>query len=202
MRIAIIVGSHRLGSESTRVGAFLAASLHRLDATVDVDTIDLAGNPLPLWDESAWQPDSALVTAWKPFRDRLRKADGLVVVTPEWAGTVPPGVKNLLLLAGAKEVGHKPGLIVAVSSGRGGAYPVAELRVSGTKNNRLLWIPEQVLVQDVGEVLHGNEPAGDRDAWLRRRIDFALGILLAYTRALRPVRESGITDHPDFPYGM
>lgn len=202
MRIAIIVGSHRLGSESTRVGAFLAASLHRLDATVDVDTIDLAGNPLPLWDESAWQPDSALVTAWKPFRDRLRKADGLVVVTPEWAGTVPPGVKNLLLLAGAKEVGHKPGLIVAVSSGRGGAYPVAELRVSGTKNNRLLWIPEQVLVQDVGEVLHGNEPAGDRDAWLRRRIDFALGILLAYTRALRPVRESGMTDHPDFPYGM
>jgi NAD(P)H-dependent FMN reductase len=202
MRIAIIVGSHRLGSESTRVGVFLASALHRLDATVDVDTIDLAGNPLPLWDESAWQPDSALVTAWKPFRDRLRKADGLVVVTPEWAGTVPPGVKNLLLLAGAKEVGHKPGLIVAVSSGRGGAYPVAELRVSGTKNNRLLWIPEQVLVQDVGEVLHGNEPAGDRDAWLRRRIDFALGILLAYTRALRPVRESGITDHPDFPYGM
>jgi NAD(P)H-dependent FMN reductase len=115
---------------------------------------------------------------------------------------VPPGVKNLLLLAGAKEVGHKPGLIVAVSSGRGGAYPVAELRVSGTKNNRLLWIPEQVLVQDVGDVLHGNEPAGDRDAWLRRRIDFALGILLAYTRALRPVRESGMTDHPDFPYGM
>lgn len=202
MRIAIIVGSHRLGSESTRVGAFLAAALHRLDATVDVDTIDLAGNPIPLWDASAWQPDSTLAAAWKPFRDRLRKADGLVVITPEWAGTVPPGVKNLLLLAGAKEVGHKPGLIVAVSSGRGGAYPVAELRVSGTKNNRLLWIPEQVLVQDVGEVLHGSEPAGDRDAWLRRRIDFALGILLAYTKALGPVRDSGVTDHPDFPYGM
>lgn len=202
MRIAIIVGSHRLGSESTRVGGFFAAALHRLDATVDVDTIDLAGNPLPLWDDSAWRPDSALAAAWKPFRDRLRKADGLVVITPEWAGTVPPGVKNLLLLAGAKEVGHKPGLIVAVSSGRGGAYPVAELRVSGTKNNRLLWIPEQVLVQDVGDVLHGSEPAGDRDAWLRRRIDFALGILLAYTRALGPVRDSGVTDHPDFPYGM
>lgn len=202
MRIAIIVGSHRLGSESTRVGAFLAAALHRLDATVDVDTIDLAGNPIPLWDASAWQPDSTLAAAWKPFRDRLRKADGLVVITPEWAGTVPPGVKNLLLLAGAKEVGHKPGLIVAVSSGRGGAYPVAELRVSGTKNNRLLWIPEQVLVQDVGEVLHGSEPAGDRDAWLRRRIDFALGILLAYTKALGPLRDSGVTDHPDFPYGM
>lgn len=202
MRIAIIVGSHRLGSESTRVGAVLAAALRRLDAAVDVDTIDLAGNPIPLWDESAWQPDSPLVAAWKPFRDRLRKADGLVVITPEWAGTVPPGLKNLLLLAGAKDVGHKPGLIVAVSSGRGGAYPVAELRVSGTKNNRLLWIPEQLLVQDVAEVLHGSEPAGDRDAWLRRRIDYALAILLAYTRALAPVRESGITDHPDFPYGM
>lgn len=202
MRIAIVIGSHRRGSESTRVGAFVAAALQRLDGSLEIDTLDLAGNPLPLWDESAWQADSALVALWKPIRDRLRKADALVVVAPEWAGTVPPGLKNLLLLCGPKEVGHKPALIVAVSSARGGAYPVAELRVSGTKNNRLLWIPEQVLVQDVGDVLHGDQPAGDRDAWLRRRIDFALGILLAYATALGPVRASGVTDHPDFPYGM
>ena len=202
MRIVIIVGSHRRGSESTRVGSFLGATLAGLDPGVTIDTIDLAGNPLPLWDESAWQPDSELAALWKPIRDLLRKADGLVVVTPEWGGTVPPGLKNLLLLAGPREVGHKPGLIVAVSSGRGGSYPVAELRVSGTKNNRLAWIPEQVIVHDVAGMLRGDEPADERDAWLRRRIGFALRILLAYAAALGPVRASGVTEHPDFPYGM
>jgi NAD(P)H-dependent FMN reductase len=202
MRITIIVGSHREQSESSRVARFIATDLPRIDRSVDIDIIDLAGNPLPLWDESVWQGDSPLAAAWKPYRDRLRQADGFVIITPEWAGTVPPGLKNLLLLAGPKEVGHKPALIVAVSAARGGSYPVNELRTSGYKNNRLLYIPEHVLVQDAGDVLHGNEPAGERDAWLRRRIEFALRILLGYAEALRPLRESGLTEHADFPYGM
>jgi NAD(P)H-dependent FMN reductase len=202
MRIAIVVGSHRRESQSGRVGRFIAADLARIDSALSVDTIDLAGNPLPMWDESLWQGDSDLAAVWKPFRDRLRQADGFVIVTPEWAGMVPPGLKNLLLFAGPQEVGHKPALVVAVSSGRGGSYPVNELRTSGPKNNRLLVIPEHVLVQDVEDVLQGPTPAGERDAWLRRRIEFALGILLAYARALAPVRASGITVHADFPYGM
>ena len=202
MRIAIIVGSHRHTSESSRVGRFVAADLARIDPAVEIDVIDLAGNPLPLWDESVWQGDSALAAAWKPYRDALRLADAFVIVTPEWAGTVPPGLKNLLLFAGPREVGHKPALIVAVSASRGGSYPVSELRTSGYKNNRLLFIPEHVLVHDVGDVLHGNEPANERDAWIRRRIDFAARILLEYARALEPLRSSGLTEHADFPYGM
>jgi len=202
MQIAIIVGSHRKGSESSRVGAFVAKQLAAIDPAVAVDTIDLAGNPLPLWDESLWQGDSPLTATWKPIRDRLRKADGFVIVSPEWAGTVPPGLKNLLLFAGPKEVAHKPSLIVAVSSGRGGSYPVNELRTSGYKNNRMLYIPEHVIVQDVNDVLKGDSPAGERDAWIRKRIGFALAILLEYAKALGPVRSSGLTDHADFPYGM
>jgi NAD(P)H-dependent FMN reductase len=202
MQIVIVVGSHRRGSQSSRVGAYVAGDIGRLDPAVLVDTIDLAGNPLPLWDESVWAGDSPLAAAWKPFRDRLRKADGFVIVTPEWAGMVPPGLKNLLLYAGAREVGHKPALIVAVSAGRGGSYPVSELRTSGAKNSRLLLIPEHVLVQDVADVLSGDESSGDRDAWLRRRITFANRLLLEYARALAPIRASGLTEHADFPHGM
>jgi NAD(P)H-dependent FMN reductase len=202
MQIAIIVGSHRKGSQSSRVGAYIAKDLARLDPALTVDTIDLAGNPLPLWDESVWQGDSQLATLWKPYRDRMRKADGFVIISPEWAGMVPPGLKNLLLFAGPKEVGHKPALIVAVSASRGGSYPVNELRTSGYKNSRLVYLPEHVLVQDVGDVLAGETPASDRDAWLRRRIEFADRILLAYAKSLSPIRSSGLTEHADFPYGM
>lgn len=202
MQITIIVGSHRDESQSSRVGAYVAKDLTHSDPAVSVDTIDLAGNPLPLWDESVWQGDSELAAQWKPYRDRLRKADGFVIISPEWAGMVPPGLKNLLLFASPKEVGHKPALIVAVSAARGGSYPVNELRTSGYKNNRLLYIPEHVLVQDVSDVLTGDTPASERDAWLRRRIQFADRILLEYAKALTSLRASGLTDHADFPYGM
>jgi len=202
MQIAIIVGSHRKDSQSSRVGAYIAQDLARIDPAVSVDTIDLAGNPLPLWDESLWQGDSELAAGWKPYRDALRKADGFVVIAPEWAGMVPPGLKNLLLYAGPKEVGHKPALIVAVSSARGGSYPVNELRTSGYKNSRLVYIPEHVLVQDVADMLRGEMPASDRDAWLRRRIEFADRILLEYAKALAGIRSSGLTENAEFPYGM
>jgi azobenzene reductase len=202
VHIAIIVGSHRQESQSSRVGAYIAKDLARIDPAVTVDTIDLSGNPLPLWDESVWQGGSALASLWKPYRDRMRKADGFVVISPEWAGMVPPGLKNLLLFAGPKEVGHKPALIVTVSAARGGSYPVNELRTSGYKNSRLVYIPEHVLVQDVADVLAGETPASDRDAWLRRRIEFADRILLEYAKALAPIRASGLTEHADFPYGM
>ncbi len=202
MHIAIVVGSHRKDSKSSRVGAYIAKDLARIDPSLSIDTIDLADNPLPLWDESLWQGDSNLATQWKPFRDRMRTADGFVIISPEWAGMVPPGLKNLLLFAGPKEVGHKPALIVAVSASRGGSYPVNELRTSGYKNSRLVYIPEHVLVQDVAEVLVGETPVSDRDAWLRRRIEFADRLLLEYARALVPIRASGLTEHADFPYGM
>jgi NAD(P)H-dependent FMN reductase len=202
VHIAIIVGSHRKDSQSSRVGAYIAKDLSRIDSSVTVDTIDLAGNPLPLWDESVWQGDSQLAALWKPFRDRIRKADGFVIISPEWAGMVPPGLKNLLLFAGPKEVGHKPALIVAVSAARGGSYPVNELRTSGYKNSRLVYIPEHVLVQDVADVLAGETPTSDRDAWLRRRIEFADRLLLEYAKALAPIRSSGLTEHAEFPYGM
>lgn len=202
MQIVIIVGSHRKDSQSSRVGAYVAADLARIDPATTVDTIDLAGNPLPLWDESVWQGDSPLASLWKPYRDRMRKADGFVVISPEWAGMVPPGLKNILLFAGPKEVGHKPALIVAVSASRGGSYPVNELRTSGYKNSRLVYLPEHVLVQDVADVLVGDAPASDRDAWIRRRIEFADRLLLEYAKALAPIRSSGLTEHADFPYGM
>jgi azobenzene reductase len=202
MHIAIVVGSHRKDSQSSRVGAYIAKDLARIDPSLSIDTIDLADNPLPLWDESLWQGDSNLATQWKPFRDRMRTADGFVIISPEWAGMVPPGLKNLLLFAGPKEVGHKPALIVAVSASRGGSYPVNELRTSGYKNSRLVYIPEHVLVQDVADVLVGETPVSDRDAWLRRRIEFADRLLLEYARALVPIRASGLTEHADFPYGM
>ena len=202
MRVMIVSGSHRQESQSARVAEYVADDLTRIDSTLVLDSFSLSGNPLPLWDESAWQGTSSLTALWQPIRDRMRQAHAFVFVTPEWAGMVPPGLKNLLLFASPREVGHKPALLVGVSATRGGSYPVSELRTSGYKNNRLLVIPEHILIQDVADMLVGDSPWNKRDAWIRKRITFANRLLLEYGKAVGSIRASGLTDDADFPYGM
>jgi hypothetical protein len=105
---------------------------------------------------------------------------------------------------GKGELAHKPALIVTVSSADGGAYPVAELRMSSYKNNRLCYIPEQVIVRNVESVLNDdaekNNP--DADSYFRERIAYALGILKEYSLALRAVRASGAASLEIFKNGM
>jgi hypothetical protein len=79
---------------------------------------------------------------------------------------------------------------------------VSELRTNGCKNNRLLIIPEHVLVQDVADMLNGESPGNKRDVWIRKRISFANRLLLEYGKAVGSIRASGLTDDADFPYGM
>jgi len=200
MRIAIISGSHRNNSESDRVASYIAAELKK--SSIDTEYMSLAGNPLPLWDEGVWSGSAEWQRVWSPVSEKLQAASGFVVVSPEWAGMVPPGLKNFFLLCGVKEVAHKPALIVSVSSGIGGTYPIAELRSSSYKNNRIVYLPEHVIVRDVGNVLKGELPASDRDNETRKRIAYGLGLLTEYSKALGLVRESGAIDHSAFPFGL
>jgi NAD(P)H-dependent FMN reductase len=200
MKIAIIAGSHRANSESDRVASFVQGQLNSLGVSASV--VSLAGNPLPLWDESVWGGAEEWKEAWNPIAESLQQSEAFVVVAPEWAGMVPPGLKNFFLLCGVKEVGHKPALIVSVSAGVGGSYPVAELRVSSYKNNRLVYIPEHVIIRNVGEMLHGSEAASDRDREVRGRLGHGLAILVEYGKALAQIRASGVINYKEFPYGM
>ncbi len=200
--ITLVSGSHRRQSQSSRVAAYLAGRLPTLQPGVRHDIVDLAGNPLPLWDESAWQGDSALQKQWMPYAERLRQADGLVIVAPEWSGMVPPALKNFFLFCTPGDVGHKPSLIVAVSSSRGGSHPVDELRMSSYKNTRIAYLPEHLIVRDAETMLAGSSAANKDDGYLRERADFALRNLLAYAQAMKPVRESGVLTDEKFPFGM
>jgi NAD(P)H-dependent FMN reductase len=201
MQIGLIVGSHRPNSQSSRVGHYLASRVPALDASFSVDTIDLAGNPLPLWDESTGKPDGELAKLWKPYAERLQKSEGFIVVSPEWHGMVPAGLKNFFLYAN-RDVAHKPALIVGVSATRGGAYPVEELRMSSYKNSRILYIPEHLIVRDAASMFAGDAPSGKDDEYLRKRADFALTGLIGYTKALKPLRDSGILTSKEFLNGM
>ncbi|MCB1830877.1 MAG: NAD(P)H-dependent oxidoreductase [Gammaproteobacteria bacterium] len=204
MRITIISGSHRNPSQSIKVARHIQTVLLAKDGVDSVEIFSLADNPLPLWDQRVWEGDPEWQELLGPLQTGLRESDGFVIVSPEWHGQVPSGLKNFFLLCSAREVGHKPALIVTVSAGDGGAYPVAELRMSSYKNNRICYIPEQIIVRKVEQVLNEDVQLNDAgsDDFYRRRISWSLDILKAYATALKPLRESGITDTELFKNGM
>jgi len=204
MHIVLISGSHRQGSQSGRVTKYLAGRLPALDSSTTTDIIDLVGNPLPLWDDenNSRSTAPALQKLWQPYKERLQKAEGFVVVSPEWHGMVPAGLKNFFIYCSPKEVGHKPALIATVSASRGGSYPVNELRISSYKNSRICYIPEHLIVRDAAGIFVGDKAASKDDEFMRDRADFALRVLLDYTKAMKPVRDNPILWEKKYASGM
>lgn len=200
MTIGIIIGSPRPKSQSTRVGTYIAEQLAA--AGQDTYTLDLRNNTLPLWNEEAYDPKSELSKLWQPYSEKLAACRGFVVISPEWGGMATPHIKNFFLYCSKGELAHKPGLIVSVSAGQHGAYPIGDLRAFSAKNVHLVHIPDHVIVRWVtqlnfdGTVGHESEPA------LLARMGHALRTLVTYSEALTSVRESGCVDLDTYPYGM
>lgn len=197
LNIALVAGSSRKDSQSAKVARYLQQRLIELGGCQPEQTslIDLGRQPLPLWPADTDGP-------WPEFQQQLRRADALIVIAPEWNGMACPAIKNFFIYASKAELAHKPGLLVGVSSGVGGAYPISELRASSYKNCRLCYVPEHLLVRHVESVLNEAAAADIDDQRIRERADYALDILVRYAQALRPVRAAIDFSNPAFGNGM
>ena len=204
MNITIISGSHRNPSQSEKIGRYIETILKQDFDGAEPYLFSLADNPLPLWDQSIWESDQEWMDRLAPIKEQLSKSDAFVVISPEWHGQVPAGLKNFFLMFNRFELGHKPALIVGVSSGPGGSYPVAELRMSSYKNNRLCYIPEHLIIRDVESVF--NDKAEDNnqetDGYYKSRLNWCLDILMGYGKALKSMRDETQVHHDDFGNGM
>lgn len=200
MKYAIISGSSRHESQSIKIAKYIETEIKA--SKNETYLFSLADNPLPIWDEGLFGPSDKWKAVWTPVSEQFKSADAFVFVVPEWHGAVPSAVRNLLQIATHNEFGHKPALIVAVSAAVGGAYPISELRMAGYKNNRLCYIPEQMIIRNVGKTFNGPTMESDDDAYLRTRMTYSLKVLDQYAKALKPIRESGVIDHKTYPNGM
>ncbi|MDQ3159153.1 MAG: NAD(P)H-dependent oxidoreductase [bacterium] len=200
MNFVIISGSSRGNSESRRVADYLLGRLEERDENVKL--IDLHETKLSLDPEDIWDNDIEQGKIADEIKKKLEWADGFIVVSPEWGGMASPALKNFFIHTGG-HMAHKAALLTTVSSGRGGAYPIAELRASSYKNVHVNYIPEHLIVRGVNEVLHGSlDQYNKSDAFIRPRIEFALDVLQDYTKALSQVREAGRVFNEDFKHGM
>ena len=199
MNISIISASHRINSQSKKISDILHSNLLKINSDLDIYNLDLGDKSLPLWLPDKKNGKGVWGDTWKSISDNLIKSDGFILVVPEYGGMATPAAKNIFLLCGNGEFAHKPGLIVSVSSGNGGAYPISELRSSSYKNTHVMWIPENIIIRNVEEFNPGAH--GDNiPEWLDNRIDYVLKLFLAYSSNMRPLRD--IVNRKDFGNGM
>ncbi|BFM16693.1 NAD(P)H-dependent oxidoreductase [Maricurvus nonylphenolicus] len=184
MKVAIVSGSPRAGSQSARISELINSRFFAGSAEI----IDLHQTPLPEWNGTGFG-DPAV----KAVRQQLAQADALVIVAPEWNGMAPAALKNLFLWCSYKQLAHKPALLVAISAGDGGAFVVTELRSSSYKNSRLLYLPEHVILRDVEALWVDGETSTEelqrRESYLHKRLAYGVELLQAYGESMVSVRE-------------
>lgn len=185
MNLLIISASQRVQSESAKVANYLSNNSEQFS---DIRHIELCKINLPLWDgEESSKEDTA--SDWSKIHAQLLVADAIVLVTPEWGGTASPLLKNLLMMCASADIGHKPVLLVSVVSGISGAYPIAELRMNAFSNNKLVVIPDHLIIRNVENVLNEHcQEISQRDQSLRHRIGYSLHTLHHYGQALKNLR--------------
>jgi NAD(P)H-dependent FMN reductase len=206
MKIGIICGSHRPPSQSGKVARHIEQALLERGHCDETWLYDLAGNPLPLWDEGVWDGDNK---QWqemlRPLSEELHSCDGFVVVSPEWHGMAPAGLKNFFLMwTAGGELAHKPALIVTVSTADGGSFPVAELRMSSYKNSRICYLPEHLIIRYVDTVFN-EDPAQNKESaqeYFVDRLEYCLAMLKEYALAFRQIRATGKTSLEVYTSGM
>ena len=205
MKIGIICGSHRPHSQSGKIARHIENALLAQDLCDATWLYDLGGNPLPLWDESIWEGDEQWRQILTPLSDELKSCDGLVIVSPEWHGMVPAGLKNFFLMwTAGGELAHKPALIVTVSTADGGSYPVAELRMSSYKNSRICYLPEHLIIR-YADTVFNDDPAQNKPGaqeYFEDRLAYCLVMLREYALAFRQIRASGKTSLDTYTSGM
>lgn len=116
--VAVLVGSLRKDSWNRKIALALQ------DLAPEGLRLDLVEfRDLPLYDDDL---ESQVPAAWQRFRERIRAADALLFVTPEYNRSIPGGLKNALDVGsrpyGKNNFAGKPGAVVTASPGAIGGF--------------------------------------------------------------------------------
>lgn len=174
LRIAVIVGSTRDGRAGDGIAAwFLDRAGGRAD--VDLELVDLAGFDLP------HRYPRRVTPTVRRFASAIDRADGFVIVTPEYNRSFPASLKNAIDLA-YDEWHAKPVGFVSYGCRSRGHYAVEALRVVFTELHTVAVRDEVAL-----DLLALGEDGTPRDG-ADSAVDTLLDQLAWWAHALRDAR--------------
>jgi len=199
MKISLISTSHQKNSQSKRVLEIIKNIILEIDSKIKCYEIDVFELNIPLWTSEKKENPKFWENDVKKISDDLALSDGFIFIVPEYGGMATPSAKNFFLVFNNGELFHKPGLIVSISSGNGGAYPVSELRSSSYKNSHILWIPENIIIRNVEQFNPGNHGILIPN-WIDERVKYSCNLLIKYAEYLKPIQK--FINRKEFSNGM
>ena len=179
LQIPIILGTPRQGRRSEAAARFVLAETKKR-AGVETELIDVRDLPLRL-------DDAGEEIKIPEFSEKMKRADALIIVTPEYNHSYP-GLLKHALDTNLKEYIHKAVGICGVSAGPFGGTRVIEHLLPVMRELGLVTIFNDVNFGNVGQLF--NDAGELQDARFTARVGKFLDELLWMARVLRHGREN------------
>jgi NAD(P)H-dependent FMN reductase len=172
--ISIISPSVRRGRNSHRVALFLKHYIEE-NNLAKADIIDLKEYNFPLFDERLKYQENPSKEVLQ-FAEKIRSADGVIIVAPEYNGGYTASLKNVIDLL-TSEWQRKPVAITTVSDGHfGGSQVITSLQFVLWKMRA--WVaPARFPVTYVGKTFNENGVPADREETDKRAASFISELL-------------------------
>src|SRR5258705_2173631 len=172
--IAILSASVRTGRHSHRVALYFKKLVEE-NKLATVEILDLNQYQFPVFNERLkYQPDPS--SSVLEFAGKIKSADGVIIVTPEYNGGYPASLKNVIDLL-YDEWHKKPIAISTVSDGSfGGMQVITSLQFSLWKI-RAWTVPAMFPVPKVGGSFDENGNATDKAGTDKRAKGFISELL-------------------------
>ena len=149
IKLPLLLGSVRIGRRSEDVAKYLLSKLET-DARFHPELLDLASYRFGLLEQRPSE-SAELPEALGAFSQRLREADALLIVSPEYKGGIPGALKNAIDLLEPGILRRKPVGICTVSAGGfGGLQCLLQLRLTVLALGGVP-IPESISISRVQE---------------------------------------------------
>jgi chromate reductase len=149
-RILAVAGSLRAGSYNRKLLALLVEQARAQGAEVDV--VDLKALALPVYDgdiEAQGLPPAAV-----DLRERISKAQGLLISSPEYNASIPGGLKNAIDWASRPSTSIFKGKWAALSGASPGMFGTVRMQPHLRQSLTHLGVnllPDQFLVSHANE---------------------------------------------------
>lgn len=147
--ITMVVGTNRPGSNTRKIAAQVEEIYRELKTPLKV--LDLALLPPEIFHSSSYaeKPKS-----FAPFADGVLQSTGLVVITPEYNGSVPGVLKYFIdMLKFPESFERRPVCFIGLAAGMWGALrPVEQLQAIFGYRNAYLY-PERVFMSKIHDLV-------------------------------------------------
>jgi NAD(P)H-dependent FMN reductase len=147
--IALIVGTNRPRSNTGKVAAHVADIYAALDEPPQI--IDLHQLPPEIFSPDSYEKPPA---SFAPFEEPIARADGIVIVTPEYNGSIPGIFKYYIdMLEKPEAFAGKPVAFVGLAAGMWGALrPVEQIEAMLIYLGAVIY-PKRVNIAKINEHL-------------------------------------------------